>query len=95
MKLIAHRGNLTGRDPGHENNPGYIDEALSAGYDVEVDVHLCGNKLFLGHDLPQYCVDPKYLYNRQKRLWCHAKNKEALYFMIEEGLNAFWHTKED
>ena len=43
MKLISHRGNLEGRKPELENNPEYIDEALSKGYDVEIDVWWSGN----------------------------------------------------
>ena len=38
MKLIAHRGNIDGPNPERENSPEYIEEALKAGYDVEVDV---------------------------------------------------------
>ena len=39
MKLIAHRGNIDGAKPLDENNPEYIDTAISKGYDVEVDVY--------------------------------------------------------
>ena len=38
MKLISHRGNLTEINPERENTEPYIDEAISKGYDVEVDV---------------------------------------------------------
>ena len=34
MKLIAHRGNISGPKPSQENNPEYIDEALFAGFDA-------------------------------------------------------------
>ena len=37
MKLIAHRGNISGIDSERENSPDYIDEAISQGYDVEID----------------------------------------------------------
>ena len=38
MKIIAHRGLLVGPDPKAENQLDTIDEALSYGFDVEVDV---------------------------------------------------------
>ena len=50
MVIISHRGNLDGRKPGRENKPDYIQEALDAGYDVEIDVWMINNELFLGHD---------------------------------------------
>ena len=56
MIKIAHRGNLFGRIPERENSPEYIQEALAAGYDVEVDVWFEEGKLFLGHAKPQYEV---------------------------------------
>ena len=52
MILISHRGNLNGKMPQNENHPDYIDEAIHAGYDVEVDVWMIDNELFLGHDEP-------------------------------------------
>jgi glycerophosphoryl diester phosphodiesterase len=54
MILIAHRGNLNGKQPERENSPEYIKEALEKGYHVEVDVWLKEtNNLFLGHDSPK------------------------------------------
>ena len=38
MILISHRGNLDGKNESEENNPLYIEEALNAGYEVEIDV---------------------------------------------------------
>ena len=40
MKIIAHRGLMVGPDPEAENQPDTLDEALSYGLDVEVDVRL-------------------------------------------------------
>ena len=37
MKLIAHRGNIDGPSD-EQNSPDYIDNALSLGYDAEIDV---------------------------------------------------------
>lgn len=38
MRLIAHRGNISGPKPEFENNPEYIVQALDKGFDVEIDV---------------------------------------------------------
>ena len=46
MLLISHRGNLNGIQKKRENSPTYINEALSKGYDVEVDVRFRDNKFF-------------------------------------------------
>ena len=54
MKLISHRGNISGPNPERENHPEYIFEVLQAGYDVEIDVWFVDNKFMLGHDEPQY-----------------------------------------
>jgi hypothetical protein len=37
MKIISHRGNLNGSSTDIENHPTYIQAAINAGYDVEVD----------------------------------------------------------
>jgi hypothetical protein len=94
MKLISHRGNLYGPNPERENEPKYIHEAITKGYDVEIDVWLIDDKLFLGHDGPQYEIEPSFLMDI--RLWCHAKNLEALHFMSKyEIINCFWHQNDD
>jgi hypothetical protein len=38
MKLIAHRGNISGAKPEQENNPEYVMFAITEGYDVEIDL---------------------------------------------------------
>ena len=57
MKLIAHRGNLNGRNLQLENSPANIMEAIWKGYDVEIDVWHVKNEFYLGHDEPLYEVD--------------------------------------
>jgi hypothetical protein len=93
MKYISHRGNLTGPDPILENEPGYIQDAIEAGFDVEVDVWYVDGKFMLGHDMPTYDVDKKFLLN--EKLWCHAKNAEALEAMMSEGIHCFWHENDE
>jgi hypothetical protein len=92
MILIAHRGNTNGRIVERENQPSYILEALEKGYDVEIDVWLIGDQLYLGHDAPQYLTEIEFL--RDERLWCHAKNVEALVCLLENDCHVFSHDKD-
>jgi hypothetical protein len=78
MKLISHRGNISGPNPERENQPEYIFEALQAGYDVEVDVWFENGKFMLGHDKPQYEFPFELLDKNYPKLWIHCKNMEAL-----------------
>jgi hypothetical protein len=97
MILISHRGNLIGPLPGRENSQSYIQEALNKGFDVEIDVWVKDNNLWLGHDYPQYPVDEMFLYLHRNHLWIHCKNPEAInYFTNKLKLfNYFWHQKDD
>ena len=52
MKLISHRGNTKGKIKTLENTPEYIDQTLKMGYDVEIDLWVIDNMLFLGHNKP-------------------------------------------
>ena len=52
MVLISHRGNTNGKFESYENEPMYIDKAISDGFDVEIDVWMVEGQLFLGHDIP-------------------------------------------
>ena len=92
MIFISHRGNTTGPDKKSENSPEYINHALGLGYNVEIDVWLIDQQFYLGHDDAQYPVDLEFLKN--KRLWCHAKNYEALLYMKKEGIHCFWHEQD-
>tara|TARA_R110002074_G_scaffold344782_3_gene515186 strand:- start:362 stop:793 length:432 start_codon:yes stop_codon:yes gene_type:complete len=93
MHLIAHRGNISGPDPIMENKPEYIEHALKSGYDVEIDVWFVHNKLYLGHDLPQYEVTIEYLKN--DRFWCHCKNIDALWYLLSNDIHCFFHNEDD
>lgn len=89
MKIISHRGNLSGSNPDMENHPSYILQAVDAGYDVEVDVWWIDDGFFLGHDTTQYRVELNWL--ESLPLWCHAKNEEAFSKMLATNLHFFWH----
>ena len=94
MKIISHRGNLNGRNISTENSIPAINVALYHGLDVEIDVWYKNNNWYLGHDKPQYLVNLSFLEN--KKLWCHAKNLDALNLMIKnKKIHSFWHQNDD
>jgi hypothetical protein len=94
MIFISHRGNLSGPDKDKENKPSYIDNALKNGYDVEIDLRLFNDELFLGHDSPQYFVTLSWLLNRKSKLWIHCKDVESMLKIKNCNLNYFWHEND-
>ena len=99
MIYISHRGNVDGKKPHLENQPKYIDETISMGFDVEIDVWYIDNKWWLGHDGPQYEIDFDWMDDRSDRLWVHCKNKQAVeYFITNDyesaNINWFWHEED-
>ncbi len=95
MKLIAHRGNWKGRNPELENSLFLIDDAITAGFDVEVDVWKLDDRLFLGHDGPEIPVDAGIIQLLSPFAWYHAKNYSALEYLIGEGHHVFTHDRDD
>ena len=93
MFLISHRGNLNGAEFDQENKPDFIRSALNYGFDVEVDVWFLDDNFYLGHDSPDYPIDHNFLMN--KKLWCHAKNLDALFELNKLKCTYFWHQKDD
>jgi len=93
MYLISHRGNVNGIQLENENKPDYLNLAIEKGFDVEVDVRFEYNKFFLGHDNSQYEIDKNFLLN--KKVWCHAKNFEALLALDKINAHYFWHQEDD
>ena len=49
-----------------ENTPDYIDEAISLGYDVEIDIWKDEDGFYLGHDEPTYPINLEWLVERKK-----------------------------
>ena len=98
--LIAHRGNTKGPNPERENEPNYVEEAISQGYAVEVDLWIQDGEPYLGHDQPQYLIDEDWIESLSEHLWFHCKNLEAMLFMndIDQALGIydyFWHQEDD
>lgn len=96
MKIICHRGNLNGPNPMTENHPMQIDKCIEKGYDVEIDLW-AGDGLWLGHDGPEYPITKEWLTFRQRNLWVHCKNIEAVMFLRERAphIHWFWHQEDD
>jgi hypothetical protein len=94
MILLSHRGNLNGPIPERENSRAYIDEALAQKYEVEIDIWGMNGKFYLGHDTSQYDVSLDWLLDRSGVLLVHAKNIEALTFLLNTSLRVFYHTNE-
>jgi len=92
MKFIAHRGLFQGPDKKLENHPDQIKKALDNGYDCEIDIWLVDHQLYLGHDEPTYHIGDGFL--KQPGLWIHAKNSEALHWLVTTDLNYFWHEND-
>lgn len=100
MIFIAHRGLINGPDQNKENKINTIDSAIKNGFDVEIDIWVFDNKIFLGHDKENLVqIDLKYIEEKKKVFWIHTKNFEALDFFskleIKEELNYFWHQEDN
>ena len=94
MIYISHRGNLTGPNKKWENDPKYIQKALDEGFNVEIGVWYKDSSFYLGHDEPKHKINVNFLKN--ERLWCHAKNLEALNVMLSySDIHCFWHQEDD
>lgn len=93
MILIAHRGNINGPCSKRENSPSYLLEAVDKGFYAEVDIWFVANKLYLGHDKPQYLTTLLFISNPM--FICHAKNIEAFSFLLENNIHCFFHDRDD
>ena len=94
MIKIAHRGLIDGPNKEIENHPDTIQKSLEKGYDAEIDLWVIDDKLYLGHDEAQYNTTEEFIYT--KGLWIHAKNLEALQWLVNSqlDLNYFWHEED-
>ena len=72
-KIIAHRGNLYGKSE-NENQIDYIQNAITQGFDAEIDLwyYVYSDKLYLGHDEPQYEVEYSWLNQYKNSLWAYG-----------------------
>lgn len=97
MKIIAHRGLLTGPDTAIENSPDQISRAFDAGFDIEVDVWCRRGQWFTGHDAPQYQTTIEFL--NRKGFWLHFKDIETYNIFCEAPIipycDWFFHEKDE
>jgi len=91
MKIISHRGNLTGPHSCSENHPDAIQTALRLGFMVEVDIHVTDH-VYLGHDRPAFAMDFS-LFENPNCIF-HAKNLKALDYLMDRGVHCFWHEED-
>lgn len=89
MKIIAHRGLTDGPDSTKENTHAQIEEAVSNGFDCEVDLWIVDNVLYLGHDAPGEKTTVEWICN--PAFWIHAKNELAFKWLSTTNLHYFWH----
>ena len=94
MIFIAHRGNTNGPSV-FENSPAHIDAAISGGHNAEVDIWKLDDDMYLGHDEPTYKIIASFLEERRHVLWCHAKNVDALKWLVDNDFNTFFHDTDD
>lgn len=96
MIRISHRGNLNGPNLADENNPELIENVINKNYDVEIDLWVIDEKLYLGHDLPVYEINKSFLVRNSKSLWVHCKNHQALLLCNTklDFLNYFFHDND-
>lgn len=95
VRLIAHRGNITGPVPSEENTPGHIKRAIDSGFEVEIDIWGVEGELYLGHDKPSVPVTEDELQLYKEHLWVHCKNPEAISLLWDRGFHWFFHNQDD
>jgi glycerophosphoryl diester phosphodiesterase len=95
MIIISHRGNLDGPNAEEENTLRAIKRALEAGFDVEIDVWMMLDELYLGHDEPLEKITLLDIELNREHLWMHAKNHDAFEYLRTIGMRVFWHEEDD
>ena len=96
MKIIAHRANINGSNSSRENKFSQIIKCIESGYEVEIDIRLKNNKLYLGHDKPDEIISEEALFKLKEKCWIHCKNLDAISYFNKFGkvFNYFWHEND-
>ena len=94
MFLIAHRGNTRGPSQ-RENEPAYCLEAVTMGYNVEIDVWYIDGDFYFGHDKPEYISSKAFILSISDKAWYHAKNIAAMIELQKMDVNFFGHDQDD
>ena len=86
-------GNYSGINS-RENTSSYIEEAISAGYNVMVDVWLLDKKWYLGYDMPKEEIDISFL--ERPEMWTHARDLQGYVSLYNNPkVHVFWHQRDD
>ena len=95
MIYIAHRGNTHGPNP-KENQPQYLKMAIQSGFHIETDLWAIDDLLYLGHDAPQYPIQPEFIDEIAPHLYCHCKNIDALRYILinHPHVECFFHDND-
>ena len=98
MRIIAHRANLNGPFIDKENTIDQINKCVKYGFDVEIDVRVLNQEIFLGHDQAKESISLEQLLKLSKLLWIHCKNIDALEYFKKKNFNNdfnyFWHEED-
>lgn len=82
MRVIAHRGNLTGPDPEKENTWAAVRKCARLDIDAEIDFWVKDNRLCMGHDENNLEQVSLYQFRELKiNIYAHCKNLDALQFL--------------
>ncbi len=99
MKIIAHRANFNGPNPKLENTIESIHKCIEYGYDVEIDVRVIQDEIYLGHNSAENVIKINQINAISQNLWIHCKNLKALEYFSQElkkdQYNFFWHDKDE
>ena len=98
MRIIAHRANLYGPLKDKENTLDQIYKSIEYGFDVEIDLRIINQEIFLGHDQANELISLNKLLKISNYLWIHCKNIDALEYFNENNFNNvfnyFWHQED-
>lgn len=99
MRIISHRGNLSGKILSKENTEEYLLAALNEGFDIEFDIWYMAGKFWLGHDQPDrsYSIDHLIQWSNRyanQKFYVHCKNlwsMEKLSKFRKQNVIPFFH----
>ena len=98
MRIIAHRANLYGPSKDKENTLDQIYKSIEYGFDVEIDLRIINQEIFLGHDQANELISLNKLLKISNYLWIHCKNIDALEYFNQKNFNNvfnfFWHQED-
>lgn len=85
--IISHLGNITGRQPEHENSLPYVKAALAAGWHVMVEVAFHNGAFFLPTQQGAVFAPPSFFSGQ--RVWCRASDPVTLEALCNVGAHCF------